>query len=89
VTINPNNVNWKLFFQNGWGTETGNSDYATAVSEGIAAFDLNAQSDNGNIGKRSYTMKNGYYYRVTLKMTDGKMKWTCEELDQIPEVDAK
>ena len=89
VTINPNDVNWKLFYQNGWGTETGNSDYATAVSEGIAAFDLNAQSDNGNIGKGSYNMKDGYYYRVTLDMTDGKIKWTCEEFEQLPEVDAK
>lgn len=87
VTINPNSINWKLFWQAGWGTETGNSDYQTLVCEGLPVFDLAAQSDNGNVGKGSYTMKQGYYYRVHLDMTSGKFKWTCEELETLPEVE--
>lgn len=87
-TLNGSNINYKFFYQNGWGTEfTGDK---ISVTDGSTWFRVNTgSSDSGNIFAGSTTLKSGYFYIVTIDATEGytKCKMSVEEVASIPELD--
>lgn len=89
TNINPGSVNWKLFYQCGWGAEFVSGNYAD-YSGMQPYFRVNAAStDDGNIFAGSAGIKSGKYYRVRLDLTNGPKKAviSCTEEDEIPEVE--
>ncbi len=86
TNINPGNINWKLFYQNGWGTEFVLGNYASI--EGLQPY-FSVPASDGNIKKGSAGLTSGKYYRVKLDLTNGPKKAviSCTEESEIPEVE--
>lgn len=86
TNIKPGSINWKLFYQNGWGTEFVYANYANC--EGMQPFFVVNPSD-GNIKKGNSGIESGKYYRVKLDLSNGPKKAviSCQEEEFIPEVE--
>lgn len=86
TNINPGNINYKCFYQNGWGSEFTYGNYASC--EGMQPYFLVNPSD-GNIKKGNSGITSGKYYRLTMDLTNGPKKavLSCHEEDEIPEVE--
>lgn len=88
VTINKYDVNFKFFFQRNWGEEF-KSARLTMLS-GFDWFRINpGPNDDGNIMGTGTLLKDGYYYVLTVDMSEGydKSKFSVEEVQGFDEVD--
>lgn len=86
TNINPGTINYKCYYQNGWGTEFVYGNYAS--TDGMQPFFVVNPSD-GNIKKGNSGITSGKYYRIRLDLSDGPKKAviSCAEEDVIPEVE--
>ena len=86
TNLNPEDINYKCFYQNGWGTEFVYGNYADC--SGIQPYFLVNPSD-GNVKKGSMGITNGQYYRLRMELANGPKKavLTCTEENEIPEVE--
>ena len=86
TNINSGSINYKCFYQNGWGTEFVYGNYASC--DGVQPYFVVNPSD-GNIRKGSSGITSGKYYRLRMDLSNGPKKavLTCTEEDAIPEVE--
>lgn len=86
TNLNPGSINYKCFYQNGWGTEFVYGNYASC--DGVQPYFVVNPSD-GNIKKGSAGITSGKYYRLRMDLSNGPKKavLTCTEEDQIPEIE--
>ena len=86
TNLNAGSINYKCFFQNGWGTEFVYSNYADC--SGMQPYFMVNPSD-GNIKSGSSGIITGKYYRLRMDLTNGPKKavLSCTEEDEIPEVE--
>lgn len=86
TNINPGSINYKFFYQNGWGGEFKAGNYTSV--EGIQPY-FRVNSTDGNIRAGNSGITAGKYYRVRLDLTNGPTKAvvSCTEEDEIPEVE--
>ncbi len=86
TNLNPGSINYKCFYQNGWGTEFVYGNYASC--DGVQPYFVVNPSD-GNIKKGSAGITSGKYYRLRMDLSNGPKKTvlTCTEEDQIPEIE--
>ena len=86
TNINPGSINYKCYYQNGWGTEFVYGNYAS--TDGMQPYFVVNPSD-GNIKKGNSGITSGKYYRIKMDLTNGPKKAviSCTEEDNIPEVE--
>lgn len=84
-TIKVDNINFKFFYQKGWGGEF--TADKISVADGSPWFAVNAS--DGNIKKGNASLQNGKYYIITIDISAGptKAKMYVEEAEDFPEVD--
>lgn len=83
-TIKKDNINFKFFYQKGWGVEF----TADKISLADASPWFIVNSSDGNIKKGSASLADGKYYIVTVDISSGasKAKLYTEEADSFPEI---
>ncbi len=85
VSLNTSSIDFKFFFQRGWGSEFTYSTYAVNTSTWFYA-----NNSDGNLKLvKDMTLKSGKYYVITLDISAGanKAKLSSKEVTEFPEVD--
>lgn len=83
-TINVGDINFKFFYQRGWGTEF----TAEKISMGDKTTWFRINSSDGNIRGGNTGLTNGKFYTLTIDLSEGatKAKLYVEETDAFDEV---
>lgn len=84
-TLNPNSINFKFFYQNGWGGEFKQGNYKEVALNDI----LSIPASDGNIRAGGTKLNNGEYWIITVDLSNGANAAviTAEKATSIPEVE--
>ena len=86
ATINKNSINFKFFYQKGWGGEF--TADKISIADGSSWFRVDTQ-ESGNIKGGSTPLQDGKFYVVTVDISEGESsaKMSVEEVDGFDEAE--